>query len=728
MPGFAPGFCGGDIGPADTDFQMMTIHRVRRLLRSVKSAIAAARPARRAGQAPRPAFDRDDCQTPYLLFARPGTLFASGEDILVSVFNPDRIPLEIVVIGATPAAGKGTLMTIPWKSNPTRVRLAHAGGPLQLVAREVGAPPRVSPIRSNSIRASIVADNEHNRALIEADRVSQHKLHCAVQFSSTGVLTLHDPWITPGHATYPAAGDWFPTPVWEGCTPLYNEEPEYYRDPLRYFLDCIALLRSKGYVFYTWHDLIDDSVDASRPGVLLQFDLDGGPRSFLRVAAALDEMQVVATGMLHYRARHWYEYDFEDIGIEKLEQLERRGWALGYHHNALTNLSGVTAADDESEAPLQQAAADLCRDLEALRKSLHVRTLTHHGGNQLNYRVPIPETADVICVDRQFSPELWRPITRSFSDGGFTARPVSLKNFVETAAAEPGLLFLRCHPFKYGNYPDGLDLAPLTESKADLPHRHALEKKCATGERLDRMEKQAAWLQSRRRTRSGVQLGYAGYEKPLSAQFIASRQIDAEIARLRAQRRPGFLRQYPWAGGDPRVVWWRLLSTFCKAGDVLNVGAMPPEQKHETRTFLHPDSTLLEVDIEPAREPDILADFCDPEFSLERNFDHVLLNGLPYFSDPLAAVGNAGRHLAHNGSLLIGAAAASHPERGGLFRPEDRPMWRPGRVEHQGESLSLGTMLWSFDDEAIAGLMSAWPGSWKAEFIFHYWFVVAYRE
>ena len=83
------------------------------------------------------------------------------------------------------------------------------------------------------------------------------------------------------------------------------------------------------------------------------------------------------------------------------------------------------------------------------------------------------------------------------------------------------------------------------------------------------------------------------------------------------------------------------------------------------------------------------------------------------------------QYLQTGGSLLIGAAAASHPERGGLFRPTDRPIWRLGNKEKDGESLSLKTTLWSFDDKSIDQLMSGWSGSWKAEFMSHYWFIVA---
>jgi hypothetical protein len=554
----------------------------------------------------------------------------------------------------------------------------------------------------------------------------EHKLACAVQSTNTSVLSLHNPWIIPGNSNYPDSGEWFPAPVWEGATSLYNEEEGYYRDPLQYFIEAIKQLQQIGVQFITWHDLLDNQVDLNKQNVLLQFDVDAGPNSFLEVAKSLDGLGIRASVMVHWKAKHWYEYDFCNTGVTDYQDLEKNGWAIGYHNNTLSNLAGFsTDIDDEM---IISASKNVISEISELRRYVNIRTMTHHGGNVLNYKVPIPNEASVVCVDRQFSPSLWKKISRSFSDGSFTSRPTTLRAFVDSISTQENLLFMRCHPLKYGNFPCGIDTQPLQAQESIVLDEDKLRSKIQSGEELTDIEKQTVWMINREKTRNGIQLGYASPFKPLSSKFTRSEKIHLEIERFRSRRREGFLRQYPWQDGDPRVIWWRMLSSFCGKGSILNVGAMPPEQKDETLAFLDTGCTLLEVDIDPDRKPDIVADFCDSSKCCTQLFKHVLLNGLPYFSDPKAAVMNAQQYLEIGGSLLIGAAAASHPERGGLFRPKDRPIWRSGKIEKSGESLSLSTLLWSFDNTSIDDLMQGWLGNWKVEFMSNYWFIVAEKQ
>lgn len=660
----------------------------------------------------------------HLLCSRPGTLFCAGEPIIVSVFNPDNIPIEVVVIKKNDGKKNTLVKTVAWTNNPVSIKLDFGVGDFQIVARELN-PHNAVPIRSNSISPRIVDETEENLLLVEKNRVSEHKIQCAIQSTSNGVLTLHNPWITPGNSNFPAEGKWFPTSVWEGCTSLYNEEQNYYLDPQLYFINSIKQLIDKGFNFITWHQVLDNQVDHNQPNILLQFDVDAGNHSIYPLVDRLVELGVKATVMLHWRARHWYVYDFKDMDVKRFQNLENLGWAFGYHNNTLTNLVGHNKISKFNAELLSEATTVMSDEIEQMRKYLTIRTMTHHGGNTLNYTVPIPQESEIICVDKNFSPEMWTEVDRAFSDGGFTSRPTSLQEFVRQATANDRMLFMRCHPIKYGNYPEGIDAPQITQSTAGVPRADELISRIQKGEVLNNIEKQTAWLSNRSESRGGVQLGYATIDKPLSSQFVCSDDIKTKIKALRARRRPGFLRQYPWADGDPRVIWWRILATFCREGEVLNVGAMPPEQKDETVAFLKPNSNLLEVDIDPDREPDIVADFCSPSRCVDTAFSCVLLNGLPYFSDPKAAVMNTMQYLQTGGSLLIGAAAASHPERGGLFRPTDRPIWRLGNKEKDGESLSLKTTLWSFDDKSIDQLMSGWSGSWKAEFMSHYWFIVA---
>ncbi len=665
-------------------------------------------------------------KTLFLLFSRPGAYFLMGEPIFVSVFNPDNIPLEILVIRKK-LSGEKSVVKIAWEKNPAKLRIENFPGDVQLVAREVNINDNGVPIRSNSITAKILEDTISNSRLVSENRISEHKLRSAIQPTSTGVLTLHNPWITPGNAKNSEQDKWFPTPVWEGATSLYNERPDYYDDPLQYLLDCVGELIKKGFIFVTWHDILNGSVDFSRHNILLQFDIDAGINSFSRVSEVLRSTGICATGMIHWEAKHWYTYKLSRKDLAVYKALEDEGWAFGYHNNTLTNLVGYNANRATDSDLISKASLKIIDDVGNLREHLNIRTMTHHGGNVLNHQVPIPRELDLVCVDRKFSPRLWQHVDRSFSDGGFTSRPTDLTSYVDTASSSDTLLFMRCHPFKYGNYPEGEDIEKLESShpaQIDFP---SLEKKINNSSNLTSIQKQAAWLSSRSKTRSGVQLGYASAQKPLSSKFLYTPEILLNIDELRARRRPEFLRQYPCADGDPRVIWLHVLSTFCKIGRVLNVnvGAKLQGQEDETICFLSAKCELIELDIDITREPDIIADFCSSNINIRQEFSQILLNGLSHFSIPDIAISNAAKFLRPCGKLLIAAVAASHPERGGMFRPNDRPIWRLAKLETQGESLSHTTLLWSFDKQSIEQLMRAWPGKWEAEFISDYWFIVA---
>jgi len=663
---------------------------------------------------------------PYILYSRPGSVFLQGEKIYVSVFNPCNIPLEILFIQDPNDVNKN-IAKLLWKQNPVLITPdAKFTGDFIIVARS----PIVKEgalIRSNSIRGKILPLSQEHNELVQTNREAEHRFDCAIERTSSGVLSLHNPWILPGYANNEKKIKWFPIPVFEGATSLYNELPEYYTDPLLYFSDCISALKSKKYRFITWHDILDKRVDDFSNCVLLQFDIDAGPNSFHHVASLCDELGIVGNVMLHRKAKYWYEYDIEDLDINYLRDLESKGWTFGYHNNALTNIAGYLP-ENLTEEERNQASKNIIHDVTALRAYFDIRTLTHHGGNVLNNTVKIPDEADVICVDRPFASELWSSFKKTFSDGGFSARPEPLKAFVEQVKPNDGSIFMRCHPLKYGNYPNGSDINALSDTTDLVPDIDVVNNKIVSNKELNIHERQVAWWYGRFHQRTGERLGFADPYKKLSSKFKFDNKIINKIKTLRSERRSEFLRIYPWEEGDPRVIWWHLMSVFAKQGPTLNVGAMPLEQKHETYQFLPEGSELIELDIDPDREPELVMNFCDDSIQLDRKFITVLLNGLPYFSKPDVAIRNSAKVLSPGGVLLIGAAAASHPERGGMFRPEDRPIWRADLNLNCDTPLSLSTKLWSFDDESISGLMSSWPGKVQSEFISNYWFIVAQKQ
>lgn len=661
----------------------------------------------------------------FLRFSRPGRLFPSEEDIMVSIFNPTQLDVEIILIGAD-QNGQPLRRKVNWVSNPTIIKTK--GWPLgafQIVARTKSLNPT---IRSNTISGVLLPDTEETSIRVVEDRIAQHRMDCAMTQTSKSVLTVQDPWILPGAAASLSARAWFPCAVYEGATSLYNECASYYEDPLGYFLTQIKALRDQGLNFITWHDVMEAPDDDYSNAVLLQFDIDAGPKSFHVIADKLIAMDIRATAMIHWQARHWYSYDFSYEDSQKFKFLEANSWAIGYHHNTLTTLVGTDEQLLSDPNLLVKAQEMMRQEIKDLRAHLDIRTLTHHGGNVMNRSVPVPNDIDIVPVDRPDSEHLWKQVSDTFSDGGFTSRPVPLSDWVARQERNIGIRFMRCHPVKYGNYNSKLDVPPLTQTPVEIPELSEVRTKINARNDLTPLERQVAWLSLRSASRSGTALAELDFSKPLSRKFVRTTETAAKVEAFRARRRSSFLRQYPWVDGDPRVIWWYMLSSFCPAGRLLNVGAMPTDQKDETYAFVPSGCQILEMDIDRGREPDILGDFCARDYVALEQFDAVLLNGLPYFSDPKRAIENAFSSLRSKGVLLVGAAGATHPERGGLYCPDTRPIWRAGQTSSPGESLSLLTTLWSFDRRSVEQLMDGWDGHYEAEAMAHYWFVFAVKS
>ncbi len=546
-----------------------------------------------------------------------------------------------------------------------------------------------------------------------------HRLSLLCMKDPLGSVTSIDPDGTPpGYAGH-GAGSWFPTRWYEGRTGLFNEDEAYYRDPLAYLAGCLDVLKSRGACFVTWRDVMQGTAMGQGLEVLIQLDVDGGARSLQRVAGLLLTRDIRASVQVHRAASRWYRYRVMDDNLVLLRQLVQAGWEIGYHNNALSEVLAGSDLQELSEALLEKATQRFRRDVMVLRSWFDVDIYTNHGGNTPNHLVKPPDNLGLTPVDSPLNPSLWRAVRSSSSDGGFLAAPCPLRNRVESL--HEGLHFLRLHPFKYGNY-GGL---------ADQPPRHwkdwpalGLEEDEAGRQRFDEEAgKERRWLAERRSRRMAVRLAYEREARTISSRFRPLDLLKDKLEHFLGLRGEKMHRQYPWVEADPRVVWWRMLDAWGpERGEVLNVGTLPPARHGETRAFLQGDVKVTEMDIDPTWEPDILGDVVEAPVELNGRFSATLLMGLPFFACPSEAVGACHRLTEEGGSGLFAFASDTHPQRGGLWNPATRLVWRKEREPLVG--MGLREKLWSFDDQCTEELFSSWS-SILAEPVGHHWFVVA---
>ena len=570
-----------------------------------------------------------------------------------------------------------------------------------------------------SVPISVVVHPEHEIDRVEVLRSAQHELAMAVERDSSGKISLIDPWQSPAAARSPHPVKWFKTAAYEGRTALHNMEQSYYADPLLYFERCLETLVQRGANFLTWHDLLRGGIPKKSLQIVLQLDVDGGLKSLHRVLAICFEKGVTGTIMIHAQAKGWYRWELATADITLLKQAEDLGWAIGYHNDCCTQYVAKYGRKPtvHDEVTLQDTMTE---DVGQLRDNFDVRCYTDHGGVENNRVVQPRASLNLKSVDRHENPTIWSEIDSMFSDGGFVSRPTSLLSHI--SGIEEGRHFLRLHPFKYGNYERPHDSPPL-DPDAELLF-HSNQNRLAA-ETLSELNKQSSWLAMRRQALADPRSGEGSDLKPIRQQFTNWRILESKIRTLRATRRSTFLRQYPSATGDPRVFWWRMLDAYvAPQSKVLNVGALPVNQKEETKMFLPEACDLVDLDIDPAREPTILGDICEIHPDLYETFDTVLLFGLPYFSRPILAVQQCMNVLKSGGSLLLGCAGYTHPFRGGLYQPSTRPVFR--REQPPLKNIGLKGNLWSFDEAAIHLITHEIASSnILIEHFYHYWFVVA---
>lgn len=664
------------------------------------------------------AADQATDSRPYIRLATPDAQYLQGESIEVLVHPPSAAQFEFRVV----AIGQGEVVRELQSTNRLRLTKGLSPGQYELSARVAMPNDDAEPQWSEwSMRLPLQVHSADQVEHVQKLRQWEHRLSLIVDHDANGLGMMNDPLAFP--PSYPIGENthWFRSPVYEGSPTLLNEGPEFYRDPMAYFLQCVERLVDRNAGFITWHDLLDGKRADCKTSALIQFDMDGGPKSMMRLIDPLLEMGVRASIMLHRQSHDWYETRFEDLDVDALKRVEAAGWCIGYHNNALNNTQRLDRFGDYSSEVMSEAAQRFAQDVAFLKRFLDIRTYTSHGGNVLNHRLDPPPEAHVVCVDRT-NTELWQLIRSMFSDGGFTARPHPLSRRVE--ALPEGIHFFRIHPVKYANFYEPWDFPPLVVD--DAIQRGIVPTPELKAWIDNETTKQDRWLNHRRNHRVAGRFSHAGPDKPVSRRFKTTAEIESLITHHRSQRKAVFAREYPAADGDPRVFWWRMLSTYApERGEILNVGALPHDRRKETTDFLSPQLKVVELDVDADREPDVLADITDPPDRLRRRFAGVFLMGLAYVHSPGKAIDACYDLVTDEGVGLFGFPDDMHPRRGAMWDPTHRPCWR--RDLEPLRDVGLKGNLWSFDPDGLSDLFHTWQDVTIENFS-QYWFVVCRRK
>lgn len=171
---------------------------------------------------------------------------------------------------------------------------------------------------------------------------------------------------------------------------------EYLEDPWRYFTDFVDIAKRRQARFITMSQALEGEYDSNEINVLLDHHIDYYPIE-TEVMCRWEKLNGVVSSVYLF-AR--YEYDegaqkkkwsIEDLNVPFYQGLEREGFEIGYHQNAVglvRNREPETLytkhIDDDDIAAAQKVFAE---DVDRLRKHFNIRTLIPHGAGEGNVQL-----------------------------------------------------------------------------------------------------------------------------------------------------------------------------------------------------------------------------------------------------------------------------------------------------------------------------------------------------
>jgi len=256
---------------------------------------------------------------------------------------------------------------------------------------------------------------------------------------------------------------------------IWKATPEYFNDPWQYFVDFIDLLKSRGARFVTMSEALDGKYDRDQVNILLDHHIDSYPIE-TEVMCRWELAHGVVANVYLFNE---FDYDdtiqrriwrVEDLNVGFYQELERRGFEIGYHQNAvgLVRTRKVGRRYDKviPEEDAEAARRIFARDVDNLRRYFDIRTFIPHGageGNAALVRLPDGyEWLEWVYNNRSrngtVKPKLrWQNWSDSCAQrpqrihGYQSDYVVRLDNLhVKGFLAEPGLNHVLIHPGRFG--------------------------------------------------------------------------------------------------------------------------------------------------------------------------------------------------------------------------------------------------------------------------------------
>lgn len=250
-------------------------------------------------------------------------------------------------------------------------------------------------------------------------------------------------------------------PTFNRLSRIWKPTAEYFSSPWDNFVEAIRILQHRRSRFITMSQALAGEYDADDINILLDHHIDFYPIE-TEAMCRWERMHGIVSNVYLFNRFERPEYGqprwrVEDINVAFYQDLERAGFEIGYHQNAVGTARALQgghitdiyrSTEDKSEISpqiLDQARCIFSDDVNNLRRYFRIRTFIPHGAGEGNaYLLDVPEE----CRDL-----VW--VYNNNSRNGAAEAPLKWQNFTDSVGgASPQRL--KGHKAEYAVYVDNL--------------------------------------------------------------------------------------------------------------------------------------------------------------------------------------------------------------------------------------------------------------------------------
>ena len=217
---------------------------------------------------------------------------------------------------------------------------------------------------------------------------------------------------------------------------LWKPTPEYFLSPWDHYVEFINICRHRQVKFLTMSQALAGEYDSSEINLLLDHHIDFYPIE-TEVMCRWELENGVISNIYLFNQSPYVDtaqrkiWKVEDINLDFYRSLEKAGFEIGYHQNAIGIVRANTLSRDYEtnfdEEILEQARKVFSQDIDNLRRYFNIRTFIPHGAGEGNARL--------IDLPSGYEDVTW--VYNNSRRNGTASPPLKWKNYSDSSGQSP---------------------------------------------------------------------------------------------------------------------------------------------------------------------------------------------------------------------------------------------------------------------------------------------------